>query len=60
MSVITIQSPLFGEENSLRLFWELMADKKIPLINQLLEQLGKHPHFETWLQKGEVPKDIQD
>ncbi|MBN3869508.1 hypothetical protein [Nostoc sp. JL33] len=60
MSVITIQCRLLGDDNSLRLFWELMAEKNIPLINQLLEQLGKHPHFETWLQKGEVPKDIQD
>lgn len=57
MSVITIQSPLFGDENSLRLFWELMVEKNTPLINELLEQLGKHPNFETWLQKGEMPKD---
>ncbi|MEH2387295.1 MAG: type V CRISPR-associated protein Cas12k [Nostoc sp.] len=57
MSVITIQSPLFGDENSLRLFWELMSEKNTPLINELLEQLDKHPHFETWLQKCEVPKD---
>ncbi|MEH2184523.1 type V CRISPR-associated protein Cas12k [Nostoc sp.] len=57
MSVITIQSPLFSDENSLRLFWELMVEKNTPLINELLEQLGKHPNFETWLQKGEMPKD---
>lgn len=57
MSVITIQSPLFGDENSLRLFWELMSEKNTPLINELLEQLDKHPNFETWLQKCEVPKD---
>ncbi|WP_445626711.1 type V CRISPR-associated protein Cas12k [Nostoc sp. DSM 114167] len=57
MSVITIQSPLFSDEKSLRLFWELMVEKNTPLINELLEQLGKHPNFEIWLQKGEIPKD---
>ncbi|MEH2412137.1 type V CRISPR-associated protein Cas12k [Nostoc sp.] len=57
MSVITIQCRLVGDENSLRILWELMAEKNTPLINELLEQLGKCPDFETWVQKGEVPKD---
>ncbi|NEU80547.1 type V CRISPR-associated protein Cas12k [Nostoc sp. UIC 10630] len=57
MSLITIQCRLVSEENSLRIFWELMTEKNAPLINELLEQLSKHPNFETWLQKGEVPKN---
>lgn len=57
MSVITIQCRLVSDESSLRLLWELMAEKNTPLINELLEQLGKHPDFETWLEKGEVPEE---
>ncbi|MEH2400627.1 hypothetical protein [Nostoc sp.] len=42
MSIITIQCRLIGDENSLRLLWELMVEKNTPLINELLEQLAKH------------------
>ncbi|MDZ8189690.1 MAG: type V CRISPR-associated protein Cas12k [Nostoc sp. ChiSLP02] len=56
MSVITIQCRLVSDENSLRLLWKLMAEKNTPLINELLEQLAKHPDFDTWLEKTEVPE----
>jgi hypothetical protein len=32
-----------------------MAEKNTPLINELLSQIGKHPEFETWRQKGKQP-----
>ncbi|BAY38490.1 hypothetical protein NIES2111_28380 [Nostoc sp. NIES-2111] len=57
MSVITIQCRLVAEEDTLRTLWELMANKYTPFINELLVQLGQHPEFETWLKKGEVPKE---
>ncbi|MFN6476467.1 type V CRISPR-associated protein Cas12k [Nostoc sp. DedQUE07] len=57
MSLITILCRLVADKATLRYLWELMADKYTPLINELLEQLAQHPDFETWLEKGEVPKD---
>jgi hypothetical protein len=57
MSVITIQCRLVAEEETLRQLWKLMAEKNTPLINELLAQLGEHPEFETWLEKGEVPQE---
>ncbi|MTJ51972.1 hypothetical protein FJR38_04435 [Anabaena sp. UHCC 0253] len=35
--------------------WQLMVKKNTPLINKLLSQIGKHPEFETWRQKGKYP-----
>lgn len=35
-----------------------MAEKNTPLINELLEQVGQHPEFETWRQKGKLPTGI--
>jgi hypothetical protein len=32
-----------------------MAERNTPLINELLEQIGQHPDFETWRQKGKIP-----
>jgi len=32
-----------------------MAERNTPLINELLEQIGKHPDFETWRQRGKIP-----
>lgn len=55
MSVITIQCRLVASEETLRHLWELMAQKNTLLVNELLEQLGKHPDFQTWLEKGELP-----
>ncbi|MBN3869507.1 type V CRISPR-associated protein Cas12k [Nostoc sp. JL33] len=57
MSLITIQCRLVADKASLRHLWKLMAEKNTPLINELLEQLRQHPDFETWLEKGQVPKD---
>ncbi|WP_414545987.1 type V CRISPR-associated protein Cas12k [Nostoc sp. CCY0012] len=58
MSVITIQCRLVAEEETLRQLWELMAEKNTPLINELLAQVGKHPEFETWLDKGRIPTGL--
>lgn len=32
-----------------------MAECNTPLINELLKQIGHHPDFETWRQKGKIP-----
>ncbi|OCQ91136.1 hypothetical protein BCD64_12710 [Nostoc sp. MBR 210] len=58
MSVITIQCRLVAEEDTLRKLWELMAGKNTPLVNELLAQVGKHPEFETWLEKGKIPTEF--
>src|SRR4028119_1988101 len=58
MSVITIQCRLVAPEETLQHLWGLMEKKNTPLINELLEQLGKHPDFETWLQKGKLPTEV--
>ncbi|MBD2200895.1 hypothetical protein H6G08_34590 [Calothrix anomala FACHB-343] len=58
MSVITIQCRLVAEEDTLRQLWELMVEKNTPLINELLAQVGKHPEFETWLEKGKIPTEF--
>jgi hypothetical protein len=55
MSVITIQCRLVAKEETLRHLWELMTQKNTPLINELLEQIGKHPDLEGWIQKGKLP-----
>lgn len=56
MSIITIQCRLIASQESLRNLWELMTQKNTPLVNELLEQLGKHPDFQTWLEKGILPE----
>lgn len=58
MSVITIQCRLVAEEDSLRQLWELMTEKNTPFINEILLQIGKHPEFETWLEKGRIPAEL--
>lgn len=58
MSIITIQCRLVADESSRRQLWELMAEKNTPLINELLEQIGHHPDFETWRQKGRLPDRV--
>jgi hypothetical protein len=58
MSVITIQCRLVAGEDTLRTLWELMADKNTPLVNELLAQVGKHPEFEPWLEKGKIPTEF--
>lgn len=58
MSIKTIQCHLVAPEETLRHLWELMEKKNTPLINELLEQLGKHPDFETWVQKGKLPTEV--
>ncbi len=34
-----------------------MTEKNTPFINEILLQIGKHPEFETWLQKGRIPAE---
>jgi len=58
MSIITIQCRLVASESTRRQLWELMAEKNTPLINELLEQIGHHPDFETWREKGKLPDGV--
>ncbi len=58
MSQITIQCRFISSESTRHRIWELMAEKNTPLINELLEQVGQHPEFETWRQKGKLPSGI--
>jgi hypothetical protein len=55
MNVITIQCRLVAKEETLNYLWELMFYKNTPLINELLEQMGKHPDLEKWIKKGKPP-----
>ncbi|MBN3947119.1 MAG: hypothetical protein HWQ38_11805 [Nostoc sp. NMS7] len=58
MSQITIQCRLIASESARQQLWTLMANLNTPLINELLEQLGKHPDFENWQQKGKLPTTV--
>lgn len=58
MSQITIQCRLVASESTRQQLWLLMAEKNTPLINELFVQVGKHPDFETWRQKGKLPGSI--
>lgn len=58
MSIITIQCRLVAPEETLRHLWELMAYKNTPLIDELLEQIGKHSEFERWLELGKLPRGL--
>ena len=55
MSQITIQCRLVANVSTRHQIWTLMAERNTPLINELLEQIGQHPDFETWRQKGKIP-----
>lgn len=55
MSIITIQSRLVASESTRRQFWELMAHKNTPLINELLRQIPLQPDFDDWSKKGKLP-----
>jgi hypothetical protein len=58
MSIITIQCRLVSNQETLRHLWELMFDKNTPLINELLDQVGKHPNLEEWIKKGKLPSEL--
>ena len=60
MSQITIQCRLVVSESTRQQLWQLMAEKNTPLINELLSQIGKHPEFETWRQKGKHPTSTME
>jgi hypothetical protein len=55
MTIITIQCRLVAKEETIRHLWELMTQKNTPLINEVLEQIGKHPELEECIQKGKLP-----
>ncbi|NHC36883.1 type V CRISPR-associated protein Cas12k [Scytonema millei] len=55
MSQITIQCRLVATESARQQMWRLMAEINTPLINELLAQVGQHPDFEQWRQKGKLP-----
>jgi len=46
MSQITVQCRLIASESTRQQLWTLMAELNTPLINELLQQLSKHPDFE--------------
>ncbi|AFZ20479.1 type V CRISPR-associated protein Cas12k [Allocoleopsis franciscana] len=58
MSQITIQCRLVANVSTRHQIWTLMAERNTPLINELLEQIGQHPDFETWRQKRKIPAGI--
>ncbi len=58
MSQITLQCDLIASECARQQLWKLMAQLNTPLINELLEQLGKHPDFENWRQEGKLPTTV--
>ncbi|MEH1956434.1 type V CRISPR-associated protein Cas12k [Nostoc sp.] len=58
MSQITIQCRLIASESVRQKLWKLMATLNTPLINELVEQLGKHPDFENWRQQGKLPTTV--
>nr|WP_251955732.1 type V CRISPR-associated protein Cas12k [Nostoc commune] len=35
-----------------------MAEKNTPLVNEILERLGKHSEFEIWVKTAKVPKTV--
>jgi hypothetical protein len=58
MSVITIQCRLVADDETLRHLWKLMAEKNTPFVNEILERLGNHSEFESWVENAKVPKTV--
>ncbi len=58
MSQITVQCRLIASESTRQQLWTLMAELNTPLINELLQQLSKHPDFEKWRQNGKFPSTV--
>ncbi|MBW4561816.1 MAG: type V CRISPR-associated protein Cas12k [Mojavia pulchra JT2-VF2] len=58
MSKIAIQCRLIASESTRQKLWKLMAELNTPLINELLQQLSKHPDFEKWRKKGKLPSTV--
>lgn len=58
MSQTTIQCRLVAKEPTRHQLWKLMAEANTPLINELLEQVARHPDFKTWRQRGKLPAGI--
>ncbi|BAY69240.1 type V CRISPR-associated protein Cas12k [Anabaena sp. FACHB-709] len=58
MSQKTIQCRLIASESTRQKLWKLMAESNTPLINELLQQLSKHPDFEKWRRNGKLPSTV--
>src|SRR5689334_20847654 len=58
MSQITIQCRLIASKHTRQQLWKLMAELNTPLINELLQQLSKHPDFEKWRKNGKLPSNV--
>jgi transposase len=58
MNQITIQCRLVASKPTRQQLWTLMAERNTPLINELLQQVGQHPDFEQWRQKGKHPGTV--
>ncbi|BAY29310.1 hypothetical protein NIES2107_11510 [Nostoc carneum NIES-2107] len=58
MSQKTIQCRLIASESTRQKLWKLMAELNTPLINELLEQLSKHPDLEKWRKNGKLPSNV--
>ncbi|MGF1459294.1 MAG: type V CRISPR-associated protein Cas12k [Leptolyngbyaceae cyanobacterium] len=51
----TIRCRLIATEESRQAIWQLMAERNTPLINEVLQQIPKHPDFAKWQQRGSLP-----
>ncbi|MBC7971421.1 MAG: hypothetical protein H7Z11_15095, partial [Verrucomicrobia bacterium] len=58
MSLITIHCRLIASEPVRRHLWHLMTKSNTPLVNDLLKQASRHPDFETWQRKGNIPDSV--
>jgi IS605 OrfB family transposase len=56
MSIVTIHCRLTAPEPIRRHLWHLMAQSNTPLVSELMKQVSRHPEFETWQSRGNVPK----
>ncbi|MGF1987942.1 MAG: type V CRISPR-associated protein Cas12k [Nostoc sp. ZfuVER08] len=56
--IVATQCRLVACESTRRYYWQMMAEKNTPLINELIEQVGKHPDIEKWLNQGQLPDGV--
>lgn len=58
MALKTIQCRLTANSATRRHLWTLMAEKNTPLINELIQQIIRHPDFESFRQDGKISSKI--
>ncbi|PSB34857.1 type V CRISPR-associated protein Cas12k [Chlorogloea sp. CCALA 695] len=58
MSQSTVQCRLIASTSTRQQLWKLMAQLNTPLINEILQQLNKHPDFEKWRKNGKLPSTV--